>query len=99
MADQDGAPRWRLAAQFIEDAQQHCVLLFLCGPQAPEADYMDAAMITVMQIHLSEPEGDILLFLTGTGLAVLPRAGLVDGTFQFWCAAVIGRPASWPVHP
>jgi HrpA-like RNA helicase len=29
------------------------------------ADYMDAAMITVMQIHLSEPEGDILLFLTG----------------------------------
>lgn len=33
--------------------------------QAPEADYMDAALITVMQIHLSEPEGDILLFLTG----------------------------------
>lgn len=33
--------------------------------KAPEADYMDAAMITVMQIHLSEPEGDILLFLTG----------------------------------
>ena len=26
---------------------------------------MDAALITVMQIHLSEPEGDILLFLTG----------------------------------
>ena len=33
--------------------------------QAPESDYMDAALITVMQIHLSEPEGDILLFLTG----------------------------------
>ncbi|KAJ2964756.1 hypothetical protein NQZ79_g275 [Umbelopsis isabellina] len=31
----------------------------------PEADYMDAALITVMQIHLSEPPGDILLFLTG----------------------------------
>ncbi|KFM27366.1 putative pre-mRNA-splicing factor ATP-dependent RNA helicase [Auxenochlorella protothecoides] len=31
----------------------------------PESDYMDAAMITVMQIHLTEPEGDILLFLTG----------------------------------
>lgn len=28
-------------------------------------DYMDAALITVMQIHLTEPEGDILLFLTG----------------------------------
>ncbi|CAL5038647.1 unnamed protein product [Urochloa decumbens] len=31
----------------------------------PESDYMDAALITVLQIHLSEPEGDILLFLTG----------------------------------
>uniref|UniRef100_A0A7S0R6B2 RNA helicase n=2 Tax=Pyramimonas obovata TaxID=1411642 RepID=A0A7S0R6B2_9CHLO len=33
--------------------------------RAPEADYMDAALITVMQIHLTEPEGDILMFLTG----------------------------------
>lgn len=33
--------------------------------RAPESDYMDAALITVMQIHLTEPEGDILLFLTG----------------------------------
>ncbi|KAJ3109551.1 DEAH-box ATP-dependent RNA helicase prp22 [Phlyctochytrium planicorne] len=31
----------------------------------PESDYMDSAMITVLQIHLSEPPGDILLFLTG----------------------------------
>eukprot|EP00924_Labyrinthula_sp_SR-Ha-C_P015130 augustus_masked-scaffold_9-processed-gene-9.42-mRNA-1 protein AED:0.01 eAED:0.02 QI:0/-1/0/1/-1/1/1/0/827 len=31
----------------------------------PEADYVDAALVTVMQIHLSEPKGDILLFLTG----------------------------------
>ncbi|KAJ2918386.1 hypothetical protein MD484_g1997, partial [Candolleomyces efflorescens] len=31
----------------------------------PEADYLDASLITVMQIHLSEPPGDILLFLTG----------------------------------
>ncbi|KAL2643858.1 hypothetical protein R1flu_011445 [Riccia fluitans] len=31
----------------------------------PETDYLDAALITVMQIHLTEPEGDILLFLTG----------------------------------
>ncbi|OQS02240.1 ATP-dependent RNA helicase DHX8 [Thraustotheca clavata] len=31
----------------------------------PESDYLDAALITVMQIHLSEPEGDILVFLTG----------------------------------
>eukprot|EP00271_Cylindrocystis_brebissonii_P004980 TRINITY_DN16937_c0_g1_i1.p1 TRINITY_DN16937_c0_g1~~TRINITY_DN16937_c0_g1_i1.p1 ORF type:complete len:1286 (+),score=225.88 TRINITY_DN16937_c0_g1_i1:549-3860(+) len=33
--------------------------------KAAETDYLDAALITVMQIHLTEPEGDILLFLTG----------------------------------
>ncbi|GLJ32503.1 hypothetical protein SUGI_0653990 [Cryptomeria japonica] len=31
----------------------------------PETDYLDAALLTVLQIHLEEPEGDILLFLTG----------------------------------
>ncbi|KAF2348160.1 Helicase-associated domain [Trinorchestia longiramus] len=31
----------------------------------PETDYLDASLITVMQIHLSEPPGDILVFLTG----------------------------------
>ncbi|XP_031279460.1 probable pre-mRNA-splicing factor ATP-dependent RNA helicase DEAH5 [Pistacia vera] len=31
----------------------------------PESDYLDAALITVLEIHLTEPEGDILLFLTG----------------------------------
>jgi len=30
-----------------------------------ESDYLDAALICVMQIHLTEPAGDILLFLTG----------------------------------
>ncbi|XP_075950221.1 ATP-dependent RNA helicase DHX8-like [Anarhichas minor] len=31
----------------------------------PETDYLDAALITVMQIHLMEPPGDVLVFLTG----------------------------------
>ncbi|KAI1085006.1 P-loop containing nucleoside triphosphate hydrolase protein [Whalleya microplaca] len=31
----------------------------------PESDYLDAALVTVMQIHLTEPAGDILVFLTG----------------------------------
>lgn len=31
----------------------------------PESDYLEAAHITVMQIHLTEPPGDILVFLTG----------------------------------
>ncbi|KAI3873297.1 hypothetical protein MKX03_000944 [Papaver bracteatum] len=30
-----------------------------------ESDYLDASLITVLQIHLTEPEGYILLFLTG----------------------------------
>ena len=31
----------------------------------PERDYAEAAIRTVLQIHATEPEGDILLFLTG----------------------------------
>jgi pre-mRNA-splicing factor ATP-dependent RNA helicase DHX15/PRP43 len=31
----------------------------------PERDYVEAALRTVLQIHATEPEGDILLFLTG----------------------------------
>jgi ATP-dependent RNA helicase DHX8/PRP22 len=31
----------------------------------PESDYLDSALQTVIQIHLSEPAGDILVFLTG----------------------------------
>ncbi|XP_025424865.1 ATP-dependent RNA helicase DHX8 [Sipha flava] len=31
----------------------------------PETDYLDASLITIMQIHLREPPGDVLLFLTG----------------------------------
>ncbi|MCJ1435586.1 DEAH-box ATP-dependent RNA helicase prp22 [Xylographa pallens] len=31
----------------------------------PESDYLDAALVTVLEIHLKEPAGDILLFLTG----------------------------------
>jgi ATP-dependent RNA helicase DHX8/PRP22 len=33
--------------------------------QEPERDYLEAALTTVMQIHLTEPKGDVLLFLTG----------------------------------
>lgn len=31
----------------------------------PEPDYLEASLITILQIHLMEPPGDILLFLTG----------------------------------
>ncbi|MCD7457010.1 Pre-mRNA-splicing factor ATP-dependent RNA helicase DEAH1 [Datura stramonium] len=35
--------------------------------KAPEADYMDAAVVTALQIHVTQPpgDGDILIFLTG----------------------------------
>lgn len=31
----------------------------------PERDYVEAALRTVLQIHAAEPDGDVLLFLTG----------------------------------
>lgn len=33
--------------------------------KAPEADYLDACVVSVLQIHLTQPDGDILVFLTG----------------------------------
>jgi len=33
--------------------------------KAPEADYIDAAVVSILQIHCTQAPGDILLFLTG----------------------------------
>lgn len=33
--------------------------------KAPEADYIDAATVSILQIHATQPLGDILVFLTG----------------------------------
>eukprot|EP00051_Salpingoeca_urceolata_P001944 m.45412 g.45412 ORF g.45412 m.45412 type:complete len:1050 (+) comp11779_c0_seq1:360-3509(+) len=33
--------------------------------KAPEADYVDAVIVTVLQIHITQGRGDILVFLTG----------------------------------
>ncbi|KAG5882677.1 hypothetical protein JTB14_026088 [Gonioctena quinquepunctata] len=33
--------------------------------KAPEADYVDACVVSVLQIHVTQPLGDILVFLTG----------------------------------
>ncbi|KAM7535766.1 hypothetical protein Aperf_G00000095043 [Anoplocephala perfoliata] len=33
--------------------------------KAPEADYIEAAIVTVLQIHVTQPPGDILAFFTG----------------------------------
>jgi len=33
--------------------------------KVPEADYIDACVVSILQIHVTEPLGDILVFLTG----------------------------------
>ncbi|EIE19374.1 P-loop containing nucleoside triphosphate hydrolase protein [Coccomyxa subellipsoidea C-169] len=33
--------------------------------KAPEADYLHAAVVTTLQIHVTQPPGDVLIFLTG----------------------------------
>lgn len=33
--------------------------------KAPEADYIDACVVTILQIHVTQDAGDILVFLTG----------------------------------
>ncbi|KAJ9567348.1 hypothetical protein OSB04_003314, partial [Centaurea solstitialis] len=41
--------------------------IFKIPEGAPEADYLDAAIVTALQIHVTQPpgDGDILVFLTG----------------------------------
>ncbi|CAK4080336.1 unnamed protein product [Aphanomyces euteiches] len=53
----DGAPLVRVPGRM------HHVDIFYT-PE-PQRDYVEAAVRTAVQIHLCEPEGDILLFLTG----------------------------------
>lgn len=33
--------------------------------KTPEADYVSACVVSVLQIHLTQPLGDVLVFLTG----------------------------------
>jgi HrpA-like RNA helicase len=42
--------------------------------KAPEADYVDACISTVLKIHISEPPGDVLVFLTGQVRPLAPAA-------------------------
>lgn len=63
-----------LDAEKFSEYFLNCPILYIPGrtypvdimyTKEPEMDYLDAALMTVLQIHLSEPPGDILLFLTG----------------------------------
>lgn len=33
--------------------------------KAPESDYIEACVVSILQIHTTQPSGDILVFLTG----------------------------------
>lgn len=35
------------------------------GHSCGQADYLHAAVVTTLQIHVSQPPGDVLIFLTG----------------------------------
>ncbi len=41
------------------------IFKFFAITQAPEADYIDAVVVSVLQIHCTQEKGDILVFLTG----------------------------------
>ena len=53
----DGAPIFRIPGRRFP------VNVFYT--KAPEADYIDAVVVTTLQIHVTQPLGDILVFLTG----------------------------------
>ncbi|TID21853.1 pre-mRNA-splicing factor ATP-dependent RNA helicase PRP43 [Venturia nashicola] len=53
----------KIAPLLAVPGRTHPVEIFYTAQ--PERDYVEAALRTVLQIHASEPEGDILLFLTG----------------------------------
>lgn len=53
----DGAPIFRIPGRRFPVDMYYT--------KAPEADYLDAAVVSVLQIHLTQPKGDVLVFLTG----------------------------------
>lgn len=38
--------------------------------KAPEADYLEACVVSVLQIHVTQSPGDVLVFLTGQVLLI-----------------------------
>ncbi|KAJ2498249.1 hypothetical protein GGH96_004453 [Coemansia sp. RSA 1972] len=46
--------------------------------KAPEANYLQASIATVLQIHVSQPKGDVLVFLTGQDEIEQAQEGLTQ---------------------
>lgn len=53
----DGAPIFRIPGR------RYPVDIYYT--KQPEADYLEATVVTVFQIHITQPLGDVLVFLTG----------------------------------
>lgn len=61
--------------------------LSLPPSQAPEADYLEACVVSVLQIHVTQPPGDILVFLTGQVCAVVGVGGVIQGRMGLVCGS------------
>ncbi|EQC28481.1 pre-mRNA-splicing factor ATP-dependent RNA helicase [Saprolegnia diclina VS20] len=85
----DGAPLVRVPGRM------HPVEVFYT-PE-PQRDYVEAAVRTAVQIHLCEPEGDVLLFLTG-----LEEIDTAVKQIQAECNALdqkkVGPVDVWPLY-
>lgn len=58
-----------------------CICCFISYLTAPENDYIEACIVTVLQIHVSqELPGDILVFLPGQQEIEAVQEGLVKRT-------------------
>jgi len=67
---------------FVVPGRRYPVDIFYT--KAPEADYIDAAIVTVLQIHITQPTGDILVFLTVWSISIsLQRCELL--LFRYFC--------------
>ena len=51
--------------------------------KTPEADYIDAAVISILQIHVTQPLGDVLVFLTGQEEIETVQELLLERTRKF----------------
>ena len=62
---------WELTAVHLSRRRMECRIpgrrypVDILYTKAPEADYLHAAVVTTLQIHVTQPPGDVLIFLTG----------------------------------
>ena len=66
----DGAPIYFIPGRMYEVGTHYT--------SQPEANYLDAALTTIIQIHTSQPRGDILVFLTGQEEIEIIEQNLTD---------------------